>query len=275
MNARCVRGLAVAALALLLGACAGTGAGGSGAGNGRSASGDLKTASDQTNVEKRASIRLQLAVGYFQDNKLEVALDEVKQAIAINPEFADAYGVRGLIYAQMGEIRLADESFRRALRLSPNNPEFSNNYGSFLCQNGRGAEGLRYFDAAIKNPTYQSPFSAMLNAGSCSLRLKQYDGAERYLLDALRVEPDHPATSALLARVYYERRDYQRAGFFINRVKSTAKLDTLSADVLWLAVRIDRRLGDKESEATMATLLRRHHPGSPEFAAFQRGAFDE
>lgn len=271
MNAARHWGLALmVAAGALLAACAGTGSGSAGGG-----SADIKTASDQTNVEKRASIRLQLAVGYFQEGKLEVALDEVKQAIVINPSFADAYGVRGLIYAQMGENRLADESYQRALKLSPNNPEFSNNYGSFLCQNGRGPEAMRYFDAAIRNPTYQSPISAMLNAGSCSLRLKQYDAAEKYLLDALRIEPDHPATNAYLARVYYERRDFQRAGFFINRVKSTAKLDTLSADVLWLAVRIDRRLGDKQSEATMATLLRRHHPGSPEFAALQRGAFDE
>lgn len=273
MNALAGRCCASLLLCALLAACAG---GGSGSGSAqRSNSGDLKTASDQTNLEKRASIRLQLAVGYFQENKLQVALDEVKQAIAINPDFADAYGVRGLIYSQLGEVQLADESFQRALRLSPNNPEFSNNYGSFLCSNGRGPEALRYFDAAIKNPAYQSPFNAMLNAGSCSLRLKQVDAAERYLLDALRVEPEHPGTGALLARVYYERRDYQRAGFFINRVTSTAKLDTLPADILWLAVRIDRRLGNKESEATMATLLRRHYPGSPEFAALQRGAFDE
>lgn len=274
MSAPLQRRWTFAALALLAALLAGC-AGGAGAGMGSGTSNDLKTASDQTSTEKRASIRLQLAVGYFQDGKLEVALDEVKKAIAVNPDFADAYGVRALIYGQLGELKLADESYQKALRLSPNNPELSNNYGSFLCQNGRGAESLRYYDAAIRNPAYQSPFKAMQNAGSCAIRLKQYDAAERYLLDALRLEPDHPVTNANLARVYYERRDYKRAGVFINRVKSTAKLDDLGPDVLWLAVRIDRRLGDKESESSMATLLRRHHPGSAELAALQRGAFDE
>ena len=260
--------LTLCLFALALAGCAGGGglAGGSA---------DLKTASDQTTADKRASIRLQLAVGYFQDGKMEVALDEVKQAIAISPDYADAYGVRALIYAQMGEAKLADESFQRALRLAPRNPELANNYGSYLCQHGRGAEAIPYFESALKNPTYQSPVKAMINAGSCSLKMKNYDAAERYLLDALRLEPDYPATNASLARVYYERRDFQRAGFFINRVKSDARLDSLSAEVLWLAVRIDRRLGDKASEASMATLLRRHHPGSPEYAALQRGAFDD
>jgi type IV pilus assembly protein PilF len=257
--------LALCAIAGALAACAGTGDSG----------GELKTASDQTPTDKRASIRLQLAIGYLQDGKLEVALDEVKQALAANPEFADAYGVRALIYSAMGELALAEENFQRALKLAPRNPELSNNYGSFLCQNGRPAQGIAYFEAALKNPAYQSPVKALLNAGSCSLKTRKLDAAERYLLDALRYDPDQPTASANLARVYYERRDYVRAGFFINRVKAAAKLDTLSADVLWLAIRVDRKLGEKASEASLATQLRRRHPGSPEYAAFQRGAFDE
>jgi type IV pilus assembly protein PilF len=260
--------LALCLLAAALAGCAGNAVQGG-------SSQELKTASDQTVTEKRAAIRLQLAVGYFQDGKYEVALDEVKQAIATNPNSADAYGLRALIYSQMGEVTLADENYQRALRLAPANPDLSNNYGSFLCQNGRGAQAMPYFDAALKNPVYQSPVKALLNAGSCSLKLKKFDAAERYLLDALRYEPDHPITNASLARVYYERRDYQRAGFFMNRVKSSATLDSLSAEVLWLAVRIDRKTGDRASEASLGTLLRRHHPGSPEYAAMQRGAFDE
>jgi type IV pilus assembly protein PilF len=267
LSAGLARALALCLLAAALGGCAGSGAKGN--------TQELKTASDQTAAEKRASIRLQLAVGYFQDGKLEVALDEVKQAIAVNPEYADAYGLRALIYSQMGELALADENYQRALKLAPRNPDLANNYGSYLCQQGRGAQAMPYFESALKNPVYQSPVKALLNAGSCSVKMKNFEAAERYLLDALRYEPDHPTTNASLARVYYERRDYQRAGFFINRVKSSAKLDSLSAEVLWLAVRIDRKTGDKASEASLGTLLRRHHPGSPEYAALQRGAFDE
>ena len=259
--------LACCLLAASLAACAGGGARGNG--------NDLKTASDQTTTEKRAQIRLQLAVGYFQDRKLDVALDEVKQAIATQPDYAEAYGVRALIYSQMGENALADESFQRALKLAPRNADLANNYGSFLCNTGRASEGIGYFESALKNPTYQSPINALLNAGSCSLKAKHYEAAERYLLDALRYDPDQLTTNANLARVYYERRDVTRAGFFINRVKASAKLDSLTPELLWLAIRIDHKLGDKASEASLTTLLRRHHPGSPEYAALQRGAFDE
>lgn len=236
---------------------------------------ELKTSSDQTAKDKRAAIRLQLAIGYYQDGNYTVALDEIKQAIAVDPEVADAYGVRALIYVAMGEMVLAEENFQRAMRLAPRNPEWNNNYGSFLCQVDRHAAGIAQFEMALKNPKYASPVKAMVNAGGCSLKQKNYDAAERYLLDAMRFEPDLMVVNAGLARVYYERRDYVRAGFYINRVKTVSKLDSLPADVLWLAIRVEHKLGEKDSEASMVTQLRRRHPASPEFAAFQRGAFDE
>jgi len=258
------------ALSLLLSACAGNNGGL--AGDTR----ELKTLSDQTAAEKRAQIRLQLAVGYYQERKYDIALDEVKQAIAANPDYADAYGVRALIYTAMGENALADENYRHALRLAPRNPDLSNNYGLFLCDaGGKPLDAMTYFESALKNPNYASPVKAMVNAGNCSLKMKNVDAAERYLLDALRYDPDMPATSAGLARVYFERRDYTRAGFFINRLTETAKLDMLSADVLWLAIRVKHILGDRTMEASLAAQLRKRFPGSPEYAAFERGAFSE
>jgi type IV pilus assembly protein PilF len=258
------------AIPLLLSACAGTGRGMEGETH------ELKTLSDQTAAEKRAEIRLQLAVGYYQDGKYDVALDEVKQAIVANPEYADAYGVRALIYTAMGENVLADENYRHALRLAPRNPDLANNYGLFLCgAGGKPRDAMAYFDAALKNPNYATPVKAMVNAGNCSLKMKNADAAERYLLDALRYDPDLPATNVGLARVYFERRDYSRAGFFINRLTETAKLDTLSADVLWLAIRVKHMLGDRATEASLAAQLRKRFPGSPEYAAFERGAFSE
>lgn len=266
-RAACTRLAAALALCLLT-ACASTSNGGGTA--------ELKTASDQTVAEKRAAIRLQLAVEYYQDGKYEIALDEIKKAIAADGDYADAYGVRALIYTAMNELPLAEENYQHALRLAPRNPELANNYGAFLCQSvNRPQEAMRQFDAAIANPAYRTPVSAMVNAGQCSLKTKNYDVAERYLLNALRFNPDLPATSAGLARVYYERRDYQRAGFFIHRLTEVSTLDTLSADALWLAIRVGRKSGERANEASLLAQLRRRFPGSPEFAAYERGAFDE
>lgn len=233
---------------------------------------ELPTSSDQTDNQKRARIRLQLAVGYYEQRQLPVALDEIKQALLADPNLADAYSVRALVYMSMGENKLADDNFQQALRLSPGNPDFSNNYGWFLCQNGRERQAMQYFDAALKNRGYQSPEKALNNAGICSLRLKDKAAAEKFFSQAFQLDPGNSSTNANLSKIYFEQGDYERAHFYIGRV---LKAEVMTADVLWLAIKIERKLGDRAAEASLVTQLRRRHPGSPELAAYQRGAFNE
>ncbi len=274
-GARLMLCLLAAAIAAALAGCAGKSgelANNSGL---RGNTSELKTASDLTSIDKRAAIRLQLAVGYYQEGNYEVALDEVKKALAADPDLSDAYSIRALIYTAMKENVLAEDNYQRAIRLAPRKPDLNNNYGLFLCQTQRYPQGMAQFDIALKNPMYQSPASAMINAGNCAMKMKNLPVAERYLLDALRLAPDLPALQADLARLYYERRDYARAGFFINRLTTVAKPETLPADWLWVAIRVQRKLGDKALEQSLGTQLRRRHPLSPETAAYQRGAFDE
>lgn len=255
---------AIAAIVLLLAGCASTQPG--------SAQGELPTSSDQTDNQKRAQIRLQLAIGYYGQGQMNVALDELKQALQIDPGYADAYGVRALVYMDMGETALAEDNFLRAMKLAPNNPDLSNNYGWFLCRNGRERQSIAYFDAALKNPTYRSPAKALNNAGVCSLKLKDSVAAERYFTEAFRHDPGNLDTNANMAKVYYGRGDYQRARFYISRV---TKADKLSADILWTAIKVERKTGDWAAETRLATQLRRRYPNSQEYAAYLRGAFDE
>ncbi|HEU4843003.1 MAG TPA: type IV pilus biogenesis/stability protein PilW [Burkholderiaceae bacterium] len=264
---RCRPFLPALGLAAMLAGCA--------SGPGNSGKEELATASDQTSVQRRAEIRMQLAVGYYEQGQYPVALDEVKLALAADPQYVDAYGMRALIYMAMGETALAEDNFVHALKLAPHNPDLANNYGSFLCQHGRVPEALKHFEQALANPAYQSPANALNNAGSCALKIKDYATAEKYLLRALQLTPDLAATNANLAQVYYVRGDYTRAGFFVTRLGKLAKMESMTADVLWLAIKVQHKLGDRDAEAGWATQLRRHHPGSAEYAAYQRGAFDE
>lgn len=260
----CLTILSAAASLAFLSGCATTAGGG--------AQGELPTLSDQTDNQKRARIRLQLAVGYYEQRQMAVALDEIKQALAADPNFAEAYSMRGLIYMDMGEVRLAEENFQQAIRLAPNTPDFNNNYGWFLCQNGREKQSIQYFEAALKNRAYQSPAKALNNAGFCSLKINDKAAAERYFSQAFQADPGNPSTNVNLARLYFERGDHERARFYVNRVM---KADIMTADVLWLAIRIEHKLGDRAAEASLANQLRRRHAGSAEYAAYQRGAFNE
>ncbi|NMM28851.1 MAG: type IV pilus biogenesis/stability protein PilW [Glaciimonas sp.] len=233
---------------------------------------ELPTSSDQTSNQKRANIRLQLAVGYYQQHQLEVALDEVKQALVADPDFADAYSMRALIYMEMDQMPLAEENFLRAIKLAPNSPDLSNNYGWFLCQSGRENQSISYFEAALKSRSYQSPAKALHNAGVCSLKLNEQNAAEKYFLQAFKIEPDNLSVTVNLASIYFNHGDYERSRFYISRA---IKADMLTTEVLWLAIKVEHKLGDRAAESSLATQLRRRYVDSPEYAAYKRGAYDE
>jgi type IV pilus assembly protein PilF len=233
---------------------------------------ELPTSSDQTSAQKRASIRLQLAVGYYQRNEKQVALDEIKQALQADPDYAEAYSLRGLIYMDMGEVHLADENLSHALRLAPNNADFSNNYGWFLCQNGRPGESIAYFEATLKSRTYESPDKAMDDAGMCSLKLNDSVAAEKFFVRAFNFNPGNLRVNINLAKLYYDKHDYERANFYAGRVVKASDVD---ADALWLAIKVAHKIGDRLTEAKLGSQLRMNQPNSVEYAAYQRGAFDE
>ena len=52
-------------------------------------------------------MRLQLASDYFANGQVEVALDEVKRSIAGKGDLPEAYNLRALLYAALGEDRVA------------------------------------------------------------------------------------------------------------------------------------------------------------------------
>jgi len=234
---------------------------------------DVTTASDQTDTARRAQLRLELASGYFSRGQTTTALDEVKQALALDPNLAEAYNLRGLIYAGMGEERLADESFRHALQLSPRDADTLHNYGWYLCQQKRYGEAAPLFAQALATPQYRDAQRTLLAQGVCLARAGQNTEAERSLMRAYELDPTNPVVAVNLSEVLLRRGEYERARFYVRRVNGNA--DFVSAQTLWLAARIERRLGNAQGMREFGTQLRNRFPQSPEAQAYDGGRFDE
>src|SRR3546814_7890955 len=84
---------------------------------------------------------------------------------------------------------LAGGYYARAAELAPEQGTALNNYGAWLCGNGRAAESLAWFDRALADPIYRQRASALANAGSCALKAGQTANVERHLREALSLDP--------------------------------------------------------------------------------------
>jgi type IV pilus assembly protein PilF len=228
-------------------------------------------AASHSNAKARARARVDLAAGYFRNGQMSVALEEAKRAVQIDPAFAEAYGLLGLIYTELDDRREAEANFQRALQLDPANPDINNNYGWVLCRGGREQEAMSYFQRALRDPLYATPARTNLNAGMCMMRVKNYSAAEPFLLRAVELDAASPEAKLELVRLYLATGQTQRAAFYYGVLSRSS--DT--AETLWVGVKLARAQGDLRTETRLASELRSRFPGSRETGLLARGAFDE
>lgn len=226
---------------------------------------------EPTAPRNRARIHTELATLYYARGNMSVALEELRTAVAADPGYATAHGIFGLVYMELRENALAQQSFERALGHAPGDPDINHNYGWFLCQVGRAPEARPYFRRALENPLYETPARTHAAAGFCALRTGDLATAETSLQLALRLDPNLPVALLQFAQLRYRQERYAEARRVLVQ---HAKVAQASAESLWLALRVERRLGARAAEQSYAIQLRRRFPGSPEFQSLQRGNYE-
>ena len=234
---------------------------------------EIRTDSDQTTAEKRARVRLELASAYFSRGQPSTALDEIKLALAAKGDLPEAFNLRGLVYGSMGESVLAEQSFQRALQLNPRDGDTLHNYAWFLCQQRRFDAAEPQFTAALNAPQYTEVPRTLLAQGLCLARAGRWQDAERSLGRSFELDPGNPVVAYNLSDVLLHRGELQRARFYVARLNGQPEL--VSAQSLWLAARIERRIGNVQGVQDFGRKLQERFPESNEAQLYERGRFDE
>jgi type IV pilus assembly protein PilF len=234
---------------------------------------DIATASDQTQADRVSATRMDLAAAYFGRGQATDALDQVKLALVAKPDNPAAYSLRGLIYASLGDLATAEQSFRRASELAPHDADLMHNYGWFLCQQKRYPEADAQFARAMAEPAYRAQSRTLLAQGVCQASAGRMPDAERTLSRAYELDPANPAAAYNLAEVLYRGGQYDRALFYIRRVNS--KDDLVTAQSLWLSARVQHKLGREDQVREVGVQLHARFAQSQETLLFDNGRFDE
>jgi type IV pilus assembly protein PilF len=215
-------------------------------------------------AQVRAQLHTDLGAGYYERGQMDVALEELNQAIRIDPTYAPAYNVSALVYAYLGDERKAEQSFAQALQLAPNDSEIHHNWGWYLCTHKRERESMAEFELAVRNPLYRSPEVALVNAGRCAQASGDERTAENYFRRALAAQPGNPLASLGLAQIAYKARRYDEARAWMKGVMLTTNPPP---EGLRLGVCIERGLGDRQAELSYISQLRNRYPDAPETKA--------
>jgi type IV pilus assembly protein PilF len=219
----------------------------------------------------RARIHTDLAALYYKRGSMAVALEELRTAASADPSYAPTYSMFGLVYMELRETKLAQQNFERGLELSPSDPDLNHNYGWFLCQTGHETESIRYFLRAIANPLYPTPWRSYTAAGVCSMRKGNLKDAEQFFEHALKMQPNDPMALLQMGEIRYREGNMIDARKYVSQFNSVVEP---TAESLWLALRVERKLGERLAEAKLASQLRHRYPSSRESQALQRGDYE-
>ena len=208
-----------------------------------------------------ADLNYQLGARYYRNGNYELARDRLLLSIELNPKNAVAHYTLALTYEQLENLRLATDSYEKAVKVAPRDFNVQNAYAVFLCNYEHFDEAREHFDRAINVNENDNSESTMTNAGVCMMQKPDNALAEKYFRQALARKPNYGEALLQLSVLKFSIEDYLGARAFLQRYLSA---NVPTASVLYLGVRIEEQLGDDRARTDFSNQILREFPQSVE-----------
>ena len=216
---------------------------------------------------KAATANADLGKSYMQRGDYELAMAKFKRALRYDSESAEAHHYIAELYRRLGKSEDADRHYKQAINYSTNDSALFNNYGVYLCGEGRIDEAKDQFDRVLKNPVYRFPGLVYENMGLCMLQNGLVMESEENFRKAITINPEQPKSLFELAKISFQRERYFSARAFITRY---SKVSQPSAESLWLAIEIETALKDHQAVKDYGQELVDKFPLSKKAEKYQR-----
>jgi type IV pilus assembly protein PilF len=236
-------------LSVLLGGCASTGS--------------RHHGGDESKTDP-AEINAQLGIQYMRKGMYESALEKLNKAVRQNPDQQLAQVSLAILYERLGEDGLAEQHYKKAYSINRKDPVTLNAYGQYLCRIGKLDQADEMFRAAVKDPLYELPELVYTNAGICARKRPDLELAERYFREALKHNPKYQPALQEMVRTSFAQEQYLATRAYLQRVQEVAPLEP---EFLWIGVRVEASLNDKNAMSSYALALKNRYPESEETQA--------
>lgn len=149
----------------------------------------------------------------YDETRYADAVDKLKKALELNPDFMRAYDNLGLCYEGLGEFEQAFKSYERANQLNRDHGLNSSwpalNLGTLLLNRGDISQAEAYLREAVSyDPTLPQ---ARFQLGALLEKQRKYREAVQELNEAAMLDPSYPEPHYALARIYRNTGDLKSA----------------------------------------------------------------
>ena len=125
----------------------------------------------------------------FFENRYEDAIAAYNQALQIQPDLADTWNNRGVVFTRMQRYPEAIDSYEEATKIRPDYPDAWNNRGVVLLELQQYPDAIACYDQAIQaKPDYADAWN---NRGVAFSKIQQYEQAVISYNQALQIKNDY------------------------------------------------------------------------------------
>jgi tetratricopeptide (TPR) repeat protein len=148
----------------------------------------------------RANQHLDRSISFSMCGKIDQAIDEIKKAISIDGEFAQAHNKLGDYYMKKGMVKEAAAAYTRSLELEPANQNSSFDLGCSLAHLGKHEEALEHLRKALElKPSHSEIYG---HIGRILMMRGELEDAVSHLERAVSASSDDIMSSFTLACAY-------------------------------------------------------------------------
>ncbi len=215
---------------------------------------------NQANRDEMAATRVSLGLGYLKMGNMSQAKLNLEKAKTFSPNLVHVHTAFAHYYETVGEGKLAVDSFEQALSIKADSADTLNNYGVFLCRQGKFSAAEVQFLKAIAVPSYLLVSQSYENLSSCYLQSDDFDKAEMYLNKSIYHSPNRTNTLLQMVRLQYAKGNYKEGKHFLQKFERNTQRFT--ADSLSLAYKLYLKLGQRRTASNYANMLVKMYPQS-------------
>jgi len=141
------------------------------------------TAREASTTEAAAQNLFESAVTLHGKGRIDGAIEKLVAATVLLPSYAEAFNLLAVCYDEKSQYKTAQEEYKKALKLEPNNARFLNNlgYSCYLAGDNKGA--IKYYGKGLKiTPNDRRMHN---NIGLAQGRKGDYDKARQHFVIAV------------------------------------------------------------------------------------------
>ena len=227
--------------------------------------------SKKASPEKAVENYTQLGLGYLQKGRPDWARDRLQRALEIDPNDPQANDAMGLVWQTEGELDLAEDSFKKALREDAKFTLARHHLGRLYARMKRYKEARDLLSEVANDRYYNNRVGAYNDMALNFFRMGNSQGAIEAYTQSLRLAPYNVDALVNISTLLFEAQRYDESLKYFDRFDRLVERDQTdhTAHSLWLGIKLLTIHQQTSRGVALAAQLKQRYPDSEEYRMYQ------